>query len=126
MGEFSGPTPDDEDGGAGDVGVDQVLGQPVLEVQVDRQSLARHGIPADAALASVEAIGGLHVGEVIYGNIGVPERLEFSVIGAAANQAAAEARSTAGAALDAAQGAQSQSAETEAKIDRMFKKAMYK
>jgi murein lipoprotein len=45
---------------------------------------------------------------------------------AAANQAAAEARSTAGAALDAAQGAQSQSAETEAKIDRMFKKAMYK
>lgn len=45
---------------------------------------------------------------------------------AAANQAAADARSTAGAALDAAQSAQSQSAETEAKIDRMFKKAMYK
>jgi murein lipoprotein len=45
---------------------------------------------------------------------------------AAANQAAAEARSTADAALGAAQGAQSQSAETEAKIDRMFKKAMYK
>ena len=31
---------------------------------------------------------GLHVGDVIYGNIGVPERLEFSVIGPAANEVA--------------------------------------
>jgi uncharacterized protein (DUF427 family)/class 3 adenylate cyclase len=31
---------------------------------------------------------GLHVGDVLYGNIGTPERLEFSVIGAAANEAA--------------------------------------
>ena len=31
---------------------------------------------------------GLHVGEVMYGNIGVPERLEFSVIGPVANEAA--------------------------------------
>ncbi len=31
---------------------------------------------------------GLHLGEVMYGNIGTPSRLEFSVIGAAANQAA--------------------------------------
>jgi adenylate cyclase len=31
---------------------------------------------------------GLHVGNVTYGNIGVPERLEFTVIGTAANQAA--------------------------------------
>ena len=31
---------------------------------------------------------GLHVGEVMYGNIGTPDRLEFSVIGAAANEAA--------------------------------------
>ena len=30
----------------------------------------------------------LHVGEVLYGNIGVPERVEFSVIGAAANEVA--------------------------------------
>lgn len=39
----------------------------------------------DAALA----FGiGLHLGDVTYGNIGTPERLEFSVIGAAANEAA--------------------------------------
>ena len=31
---------------------------------------------------------GLHFGVVMYGNIGVPERLEFTVIGAAANEAA--------------------------------------
>jgi len=31
---------------------------------------------------------GLHVGEVMYGNIGVPDRLEFTVIGSAVNEAA--------------------------------------
>ncbi|WP_420547196.1 adenylate/guanylate cyclase domain-containing protein [Curvivirga sp.] len=31
---------------------------------------------------------GLHIGDVLYGNIGVPERLEFSVIGRAANEVA--------------------------------------
>lgn len=31
---------------------------------------------------------GLHVGDILFGNIGVPERLEFSVIGAAANETA--------------------------------------
>lgn len=30
----------------------------------------------------------LHMGDVTYGNIGVPERLEFTVVGAAANEAA--------------------------------------
>ncbi len=31
---------------------------------------------------------GLHLGHVTYGNIGIPERLEFTVIGSAANEAA--------------------------------------
>jgi len=31
---------------------------------------------------------GLHMGDVLFGNIGVPERVEFSVIGPAANEAA--------------------------------------
>jgi adenylate cyclase len=31
---------------------------------------------------------GLHLGTVTYGNIGIPERLEFTVIGSAANEAA--------------------------------------
>jgi murein lipoprotein len=45
---------------------------------------------------------------------------------AAAKQAAAAAQSSADAAMDAASSAKAQSAETEMKIDRMFKKAMYK
>ena len=31
---------------------------------------------------------GLHVGDVVYGNIGVPDRLQFTVVGAAANEVA--------------------------------------
>ena len=31
---------------------------------------------------------GLHVGRVMYGNIGTPDRIEFTVIGEAANEAA--------------------------------------
>lgn len=31
---------------------------------------------------------GLHIGEVLFGNIGVPERVEFSVVGPAANEVA--------------------------------------
>jgi adenylate cyclase len=28
----------------------------------------------------------LHLGEVIYGNVGIPERLQFTVVGAAVNE----------------------------------------
>ncbi len=45
---------------------------------------------------------------------------------AAAKSAAAAAQSRADSAMDTAAGAKAQSEETEAKIDRMFKKAMYK
>lgn len=45
---------------------------------------------------------------------------------AAASQSAAAAQSRADAAMDAAASAKAQSAETEEKVDRMFKKAMYK
>lgn len=45
---------------------------------------------------------------------------------AAAREAAAAAQATANEALDTAAGARAQSEQTEAKIDRMFKKAMYK
>jgi len=31
---------------------------------------------------------GLHLGEVLYGNVGTPSRIEFTVVGAAANEAA--------------------------------------
>lgn len=43
---------------------------------------------ADAGHAPLAFGLGLHVGDLMYGNIGVPERLEFSVVGPAANEAA--------------------------------------
>jgi class 3 adenylate cyclase len=49
---------------------------------VQREQHAARGEPA-------LAFGiGLHLGDVLYGHIGTPERIEFSVIGAAANEAA--------------------------------------
>jgi cobalt-zinc-cadmium resistance protein CzcA len=41
--------------GAGDVRVERALGLPMMQVRVDRQRLARHGIAADDVLAAVEA-----------------------------------------------------------------------
>ncbi len=51
---------------------------------------------------------------------------QASTDAAAAKQAAAAAQARADAAMDAAAGAKAQSEQTESKIDRMFKKAMYK
>ncbi len=50
--------------GAQDVYVEQVSGQPILEVRVDQAAIARHGVPARHVLESVEAIGGIALGEV--------------------------------------------------------------
>jgi cobalt-zinc-cadmium resistance protein CzcA len=41
--------------GAGDVRLERALGLPMLNVRVDRDRLARHGIDAEDALATVEA-----------------------------------------------------------------------
>lgn len=43
--------------GAADVVVEQVTGQPVLEIEVDRAAIARHGIPAREVLEVVETFG---------------------------------------------------------------------
>jgi cobalt-zinc-cadmium resistance protein CzcA len=50
--------------GAADVTVEQVTGQPVLQVTVDRSAIARYGIPAREVLDVVEAVGTRQVGEV--------------------------------------------------------------
>jgi cobalt-zinc-cadmium resistance protein CzcA len=53
--------------GASDIAVDQLSGQPTLQVRVDQEALARHGVPARHVLEVVEAIGGRTVGEVFEG-----------------------------------------------------------
>jgi cobalt-zinc-cadmium resistance protein CzcA len=50
--------------GAADVYVEQITGQPVLEIQVDQDAVARNGVAAQHVLEVVEAIGGVTVGEI--------------------------------------------------------------
>ena len=50
--------------GSADVYVEQITGQPVLQVQVNQDAVARHGVSAKHVLEMVEAIGGISVGEI--------------------------------------------------------------
>jgi heavy metal efflux system protein len=53
--------------GAADISVEQVTGLPVLRVEVDRDAIARQGMPARDVLRTVEALGGLEVGQLVEG-----------------------------------------------------------
>ncbi|MCC6419632.1 MAG: efflux RND transporter permease subunit [Gemmataceae bacterium] len=59
------------DGGA-DVSAEQVTGQPVLQVKVDPDGLARHGLTARAVLDLVESVGSKPLGEVVEGQMRFP------------------------------------------------------
>jgi cobalt-zinc-cadmium resistance protein CzcA len=48
--------------GAADVFVEQLTGQPVLEIEVDRDAIARHGIPAHEVLEAIASLGTREVG----------------------------------------------------------------
>ncbi len=48
--------------GAADVFVEQITGQPVLEIEVDREAIARHGIPASEVLDAISSLGTREVG----------------------------------------------------------------
>ena len=50
--------------GNADMYVEQITGQPVLQVRVDQDAIARHGVSARHVLDFVEAIGGVSVGEI--------------------------------------------------------------
>jgi cobalt-zinc-cadmium resistance protein CzcA len=58
--------------GASDVTVEQVTGQPLLEVRVRQDQLARYGIPAAAVLDFVASIGNISVGEIRQGQLRFP------------------------------------------------------
>ncbi len=53
--------------GAGEVSVEQITGQPVLQVKVDSEALARSGVPTRNVLDVVEMVGSRKVGEVRQG-----------------------------------------------------------
>jgi len=54
-------------GGAGEISGEQMTGQPVLQVKVDPQAIARYGIPSRDVLSLVEAVGGRKVSEIRQG-----------------------------------------------------------
>lgn len=61
--------------GAEDISVEQVTGQPVMQVKVDRAAIARYGINVVDVLDVVEAVGTRDVGEVREGE----RRFELAV-----------------------------------------------
>jgi len=58
--------------GATDVTVEQVTGQPLLEVRVRQDQLARYGIAAGDVLDFVASIGNVQVGEIRQGQVRFP------------------------------------------------------
>jgi len=64
--------------GAADLYTEQVTGQPIVRVVVDRDATARHGIAADEVLALVEALGGIEVGELQEGERRFPIAVRLS------------------------------------------------
>jgi cobalt-zinc-cadmium resistance protein CzcA len=58
--------------GVADLAVSQVTGQPVLQVTVKQDQIARYGIPARAVLDLVESIGSKPMGEIADGPFRFP------------------------------------------------------
>jgi cobalt-zinc-cadmium resistance protein CzcA len=58
--------------GAADLSTEQLTGQPVLQIRVDQEALARYGVPAKAVMQLVESIGTKHLGDVIEGQLRFP------------------------------------------------------
>ena len=55
--------------GAADVTVEQVTGLPILRIEVDRDAVARFGIPVEEVLELVESLGTRRVGEIVEGQM---------------------------------------------------------
>jgi cobalt-zinc-cadmium resistance protein CzcA len=53
--------------GAVDISGEQITGQPKLQISVDQDKIARHGIPARNVLDVIEAVGVRRVGEIFEG-----------------------------------------------------------
>jgi len=58
--------------GAADVSVEQVTGQPMLQIKVNQEQVARYGVSAQSVLDLVESIGSKPLGEVVEGQLRFP------------------------------------------------------
>lgn len=50
--------------GSADIVTEQITGQPVLQINIDQDDIARFGVPAEHIMQMVEALGGIEVGEI--------------------------------------------------------------
>jgi cobalt-zinc-cadmium resistance protein CzcA len=53
--------------GQSDIAVDQITGQPTIQIMVNQKAIARYGIPSKQVLDLIECVGGINVGEVYEG-----------------------------------------------------------
>ncbi|HRX81629.1 MAG TPA: CusA/CzcA family heavy metal efflux RND transporter, partial [Pirellulaceae bacterium] len=58
--------------GSADVAVEQVTGQPVLQIHVRQDEIARYGVSAKQVLDLVESLGSFKLGEVFEGQLRFP------------------------------------------------------
>jgi cobalt-zinc-cadmium resistance protein CzcA len=71
--------------GAADISVDQITGQPTLQVRIDSERLARFGVPRAEVLAFVKALGGIETGAIHEGQrvfdlvLRLPDRLRNDI-----------------------------------------------
>lgn len=58
--------------GSADVNVEQITGQPVIQVRIRQDEIARYGVSATDVLNLVESVGSFPVGEIFEGQIHFP------------------------------------------------------
>ena len=58
--------------GNADVNTEQITGQPMLQIKVNQDQIARYGVSAKAVLDLVESIGSKPLGEVVEGQLRFP------------------------------------------------------
>jgi cobalt-zinc-cadmium resistance protein CzcA len=58
--------------GVADLAIEQITGQPVLQVRIKQDEIARYGVPAQAVLDLVESVGSKPLSEVVEGQVRFP------------------------------------------------------
>ncbi|HVU88809.1 MAG TPA: CusA/CzcA family heavy metal efflux RND transporter [Pirellulales bacterium] len=58
--------------GSVDLATEQIVGQPVLQIRIRQDQIARYGVSALLVLDTVQSIGGIELGDVIEGQIPFP------------------------------------------------------
>ena len=58
--------------GSADVAVEQITGQPVLQIAIRQDEIARYGVPAREVLNLVESLGSFDLGEVFEDQLRFP------------------------------------------------------